>query len=181
MKTTLLFAQLLILAAYGYAPGTRVETKTLLRSSSKQPQAQPYTRNKRCDPCENIFQVEDDKSLDRRESLYAMMGWALGSMVVFPSSAEAKGEANIVLPNPIEGLYDRSTKQCLQESLGNRECLVYAGEGETVFKGIEAGPLIQRIESASLAMATIPDLIDEKKWSKVTGVVSARFYECMNH
>lgn len=42
-----------------------------------------------------------------------------------PAAAVYGVDAKMSFPDPIQGLADRNGKQCLVESLGNRECLVY--------------------------------------------------------
>jgi hypothetical protein len=81
---------------------------------------------------------------DRREVLFAMMGslWSIsggatGGAAVAAATATATAfnpiqpafatygmDAKIELPDVIAGMNERQNKQCLVESLGNRECLV---------------------------------------------------------
>jgi len=136
---------------------------------------------KKCDPCTNPFDDGSDAELDRREAAFAMVGalWAASTggtatSLLFPESARATAGdlANIQLPNPIEGMTNRATKQCLVESLGNRECLLYADDGAKIYQGADSQVLLDRVKKATLALATIPELIQSKKWSKVTGVMT---------
>lgn len=114
----------------------------------------------------------DDVIMDRREAAYALLGqlWAVG---IIPSAMAFPGaEAKIQLPNPIEAITDRSTKRCMVESLGNRECLVYEDPENKLYQGTEGRIWLDRIEKASSSFASIPDLVEAKKWSQVTGVMT---------
>lgn len=141
-------------------------------------------RKRKCNPCP---EPDDDPEMDRREAAFALLGtlWSAGvvpSAVLgslsgsarFPETAHAaQGDAaNIALPNPIERITDRATKQCLVESLGNRECLVYLDPSNKLYQGADGQVLLQRMEKASAALATIPDLIEKKSWSKVVSVLT---------
>ena len=120
----------------------------------------------------------------RREALFGMMGrlWAAGVLptaVVFggqtqqPALAKQGADAKIELPDVLGGMNDRLNKQCLVETLGNRECLVYMEDKEKfLYKGADLPLLLERIEVASKAMATIPSLVEQRKWSAVTGVLT---------
>lgn len=158
-----------------------VDLRSALRMSSNADSHSPKKKRK-CDPCENPFESPGDeasKELDRREATFAMLGsaWAIGlvpTSMLFPSPADAAqgAEANLKLPNPLEGLNDRATKQCLVESLGNRECLLYADDGPKIYQGADSKLLLERVEKASQYLATLPELIESKKWSKVNGVLT---------
>ena len=65
----------------------------------------------------------------------------------------------------------RATQQCLVETLGNRECLVYLDPANKLYQNPEEAVLLERIEKASVALATIPELVGGKKWSKINGVL----------
>lgn len=119
-------------------------------------------------------------SLDesRREAIFAAMGslWAAASLPAFPSAASATAgvDANMAFPDVMAGLNDRNTKQCLVESLGNRECLVYkeTDPDKLLYKGIDSAKLVERIEKATGALARIPPLVETKKWNEVTGILT---------
>jgi len=123
---------------------------------------------------------EDDVDLDRREAAFATLGalWAttgVGTSILFPESAQAVygSDAKIELPNPYQQLADRASKQCMVESLGNRECLVYAEDAASfLYQGADNQALLERIEKASTALATIPAMNDSRKWSQITGVLT---------
>jgi hypothetical protein len=121
--------------------------------------------------------TSDDLTMDRREAGYALLGqlWAVGvlpSAMIFPESAFAGAEANIQLPNPLEAITDRSTKKCMVESLGNRECLVYEDPENKLYQGTDGRVWLDRIEKASSSFADIPTLVEAKKWSQVTGIMT---------
>lgn len=144
------------------------------------------------DPCARIIKSEeDDYDLDRREATFAMIGtlWAITGAVIptsllFPTQpayAEYGDEPKMVLPNPYQDLSDRSNKQCLVESLGNRQCLVYADEANFLYKGGDTKALLDRIEKASTALGTIPDLVQSKKWIGITGVLTGPMGELIRN
>ncbi|CAJ1932860.1 unnamed protein product [Cylindrotheca closterium] len=82
------------------------------------------------------------------------------------ANAEYGIDAKMSFPDVIQGLNDRANKQCLVESLGNRECLVYMEDAEkflfrhwlvetkkwNAINGILTGPMGQL--SATLTMIT---------------------------
>jgi hypothetical protein len=124
-------------------------------------------------PCENPFD-EVDIDADRREALFALAGslWAVGMLPAPPAFATPGTDANIRLPNPLEQIADRATKQCLVESLGNRECLVYMDDANKLYQGTDSRVLLSRVESSAQALATVPSYIESKKWSQVLGVLT---------
>lgn len=132
--------------------------------------------SERCEhPCPET--TSDDVIMDRREAGYALLGqlWAVGMIptaLVFPEAAFAGAEANIQLPNPLETITDRSTKKCMVESLGNRECLVYEDPENKLYQGTDGRILLERIEKASSSFAQIPSLVEAKKWSQVSGIMT---------
>eukprot|EP00566_Odontella_aurita_P017638 CAMPEP_0113534948 /NCGR_PEP_ID=MMETSP0015_2-20120614/5429_1 /TAXON_ID=2838 /ORGANISM="Odontella" /LENGTH=261 /DNA_ID=CAMNT_0000434139 /DNA_START=158 /DNA_END=943 /DNA_ORIENTATION=- /assembly_acc=CAM_ASM_000160 len=156
---------------------SRLDVSTRLRDRG-QAGSSGSGRRPRPEPCP---EPEDDPTLDRREAAFAMLGrlWAAGALpaVVLSSSAppaiaEYGADAKMSLPNPLESIADRATKQCLVESLGNRECLVYLDPENKLYQGADAAILVERIEKASEALASIPPLVDDKCWSKVLGVIT---------
>jgi hypothetical protein len=77
-----------------------------------------------------IFRGDARDGMDRRHAMLAIMGSSLGvasSITLFPDVANAVygSDAKMSFPDPIQSLADRAGKQCLVESLGTRECLVY--------------------------------------------------------
>lgn len=124
---------------------------------------------------------DNDSVQSRREAAYALVGnlWAVGLVPTAwlfdsPLVAHASGqEAKMVFPNPLESMNDRATRVCLVESLGNRECLVYQEDADKLlYKGADAGKLLERIERATLALSTIPELANGKRWSQISGVLT---------
>ena len=120
----------------------------------------------------------------RREALFAAMGglWAVAttasaSTAVLgfpdPSQATAGVDANMAFPDVIGGMNDRNTKQCLVESLGNRECMVYkeTDPDKLLYKGVNAQILLDRMRKATAALAEIPALVEKKKWNDITGLL----------
>lgn len=81
-------------------------------------------------------------------------------------------DANIQLPDVIGDMDDRNNKQCLAESLGTRQCLIYVDPVNQLYKGSDGQLLVQRFVSSSKASASIPAYIEEKQWSKVLGALT---------
>ena len=78
--------------------------------------------------------------LDRREAAFAMLGtiWATSTTAFSfpePASAAYGVDAKIELPNMVENMSNRASKQCLVESLGNRECLVWMDPENKLYQG----------------------------------------------
>ena len=111
--------------------------------------------------------------MDRREAAFAMLGslWAMSWSL--PAAHAMYGEdAKMELPNIMDGMDKRINQQCLVETLGNRDCLVYLDPANKLYQQADNQVLLERIEKASEALATIPALIEQRKWSKVTGVLT---------
>ena len=118
---------------------------------------------------------------DRREAMFAMMGglWAAGALpssLLGPEPAHAVygSDAKMSFPDVVQGMSDRTNKQCLVESLGNRECLVYREDEEKLlYKGADTAVLLERIQTAAKALEEqIPSLVETRQWNKVTGVLT---------
>ncbi len=133
--------------------------------------------------CPDAVDDEDSDILeDRRETIFALMGtlWAAGtlpaSMLGQPSAAYAVygSDAQMIFPDVVQGMSDRNTKQCLVESLGNRECLVYQEDEEKLlYKGADTQVLLNRIQLATRALEKeITPLVETKQWIKITGVLT---------
>jgi hypothetical protein len=126
-------------------------------------------KKKECGPCEEL--PDDDIDQSKREATFAMLGsvWALGMLptsLVFPTAANAAYGAgtNMNFPNPAEGLIiDPNTK----------------APPIQLYKGLDRKPLLERLERQSVALATIPELVESKKWSKVTGVLTGPMGELL--
>lgn len=147
--------------------GQRVSTGTLIASPSGSDFSKE-SRSRRCSRCPE----PETEDVDRREALYAMMGALVGvSSLPAAASATFGQDAKIELPNPVEKMADRVNGQCLVETLGNRECLVYLDPANKLYQGADTGVLLERVEKASEALATIPGLIEDKKWTQVSGVL----------
>lgn len=126
---------------------------------------------------EIISRTSNNNLLDRRNviSMFAMFSTATASTILnHPKKANAiYGEdAKIALPNVMESMDNRINKQCLVESLGNRECLVYLDPDKQLYKSADVDVLVERLEKSTEALAQIPTLVSEKKWSKVNGVIT---------
>ncbi len=128
----------------------------------------------------------EDTEIDRKEATFAMLGmlWSstaasssiLSTILTAASPNEAKAafgeDAKIEIPNMMDNMNNRVNQQCLVESLGNRECLVYLDPANKLYKGAEGSVLVERLEKATSALALIPDLVNDKKWSKVQGILT---------
>mmetsp|Transcript_32159 Transcript_32159/g.46737 ORF Transcript_32159/g.46737 Transcript_32159/m.46737 type:complete len:246 (-) Transcript_32159:90-827(-) len=172
---TLLWSQ-----ADALAPGHRSQassTKLNLKHEHASSQFTEENEPSKLPRCPSDTSNSND-DMDRREALFAMIGslWSVGLMsdAIFPQEAQAVygSDANIQLPDMIGGMTDRVNKQCIVESLGNRECLVYADPDKAVYKGLDAVVLLERVDVSSRALATIPDLAESRKWSKIIGVLT---------
>jgi hypothetical protein len=113
---------------------------------------------KECRPCEEL--PDDDVDLSKREATFAMLGsiWAIGMLptaLVFPEAANAAYGASSNMP--AQGL--------IQERPKDR------AKATVQYQGQDNQRVLDRLEKQSDALATIPDLIEDKKWSKVTGVL----------
>lgn len=129
------------------------------------------SRRRRCARCPEDDDNDND-DMDRRETLFAMLGSLVATMSVpVAASAVYGADAKIELPNPIDALANRQNGQCLVESLGNRECLVYLDPANKLYQGAENLVLLERMEKASQSLSMIPSLIEMKKWSQVSGVL----------
>jgi hypothetical protein len=82
--------------------------------------------------------------------------------------------AKIELPNPYQTLVDRSNRQCLVESLGNRECLAYADDiNHRLYQGVvDTSPILNRINQAIISFGEIPTLVNAKKWSQISSILT---------
>jgi len=150
--------------------GSLQDTSTALQSAHKaKSEWEEPPKPRRCERC-----PEPDYELGRRELFFSTLGAVLATTSSFPALANAVygADANIEVPNVVDSLNDRATKQCMVESLGNRECLVYLDPANKLYQGADGQVLLERIEKASVALATVPSLIEERKWSKVVGVLT---------
>mmetsp|Transcript_29067 Transcript_29067/g.35403 ORF Transcript_29067/g.35403 Transcript_29067/m.35403 type:complete len:280 (+) Transcript_29067:42-881(+) len=150
------------------------------RSTKKAQQFATGTSSRHDPKCQPCPPPEDNPDMDRREAAFAMIGslWSMGiiSSSLLSSSPDvanaAFGEdAKMTIPNFVEGMTDRIEKQCLVETLGNRECLVYLDPENQLYQGADNTVLLQRMEKATLALESIPDLVEKKKWTAITGVL----------
>ncbi|KAL7444500.1 hypothetical protein ACHAXM_009359 [Skeletonema potamos] len=112
----------------------------------------------------------------RRSVVFASFASALAaySVVAFPSSASAVygADANIQMPNIAQGMTDRATKQCLVESLGTRECLVYEDPDNKLYKSADSKILFERLGTSVEALSRLPNYIANKQWSNVQSVLT---------
>eukprot|EP00980_Cylindrotheca_fusiformis_P019367 scaffold6649_cov65-Cylindrotheca_fusiformis.AAC.4 len=94
------------------------------------------------------------------------------------ANAEYGVDAKLSFPDVIQGMNDRATKQCLVESLGNRECLVYREDAEKLlYKGADVNILIQRVQTSTDALDKIPTLVEKKQWNAITGILTGSLGE----
>jgi hypothetical protein len=142
-----------------------------------------------CDPCAR-FEPEDNVDLDRREAFFSMLGvaWAAGVLPAAlldapqPAHAEYGLDAKIELPNPYQSLSDRQSKRCLVESLGTRECMVYEDDANKLYQGANGKLLLDRVEAAAQALSQqVPLLVETKKWSQVSGVLTGPMGELLRN
>jgi len=90
-----------------------------------------------------------------------------------PSLATAGVDANMAFPDVMGEMNDRATKQCLVDSLGNRECMVYkeTDPDKLLYKGINTQILVERTKKAATALREIPALVEKKKWNDINGLL----------
>lgn len=131
-----------------------------------------FPRNKRkCNRCPEP--LDDDVDMDRREAAFAMVGslWAMTTSPLAASAAYGQ-DAKIELPNPVGDMNRRNNEQCLVESLGTRQCLVYLDPANKLYQQPDNKVLLERLDKASASLASIPSLVSSKKWSQVSGVLT---------
>jgi hypothetical protein len=172
---TLLIIPMLGVDAFSSTPSkigknrlTATDSKLALFSRSES--AVSEARHRKCARCPDD-EDDDNSDLDRREALFAMLGSMLATSVPTAAWATYGDDAKIELPNPIEAISNRANGQCLVETLGNRECLVYLDPANKLYQGADNAVLLERMERTSQSLASIPDLIEQKKWSQVSGVL----------
>mmetsp|Transcript_4685 Transcript_4685/g.9898 ORF Transcript_4685/g.9898 Transcript_4685/m.9898 type:complete len:254 (+) Transcript_4685:93-854(+) len=100
--------------------------------------------------------------------------WVTCASAFNPAVAHATygQDAKMVMPDIVQGISDRTNKQCLVESLGNRECLVYLDPDNQLYKGSDAQILFERLAKSANALKDVPQYVDTKQWSKVLGVLT---------
>lgn len=118
-----------------------------------------------------LLNAEVDKS--RRSVFTALVASA---SLVTSSAGQANAvygaDAKMELPNIAQGIADRTNKQCLVESLGNRECLVYEDPENKLYKNADSKILFERLNSSVDAMKRLPTYITNKQWSNVQSVLT---------
>ena len=173
---------------------TRISSLLLLNQKGRNIEGIYQRKKKRkclCPPeDDNDDKNEDDDMLDalsllnedRREVLFAMMGsmWSISATAAAvvgsnpqPVYATYGMDAKIELPDVIAGMNDRQNKQCLVESLGNRECLVYkeTDPNKLLYKGANSQILLDRIQLALNSLDLIPSLVETKKWNDINSIL----------
>ena len=125
---------------------------------------------------------EDDGSgiagtcMDRRGAtglaILATFGVSTSLFPAEPAIAAYGDDAKMEMPNPLDQVRERQNKQCLMESLGTRQCLVYEDPENKLYQNPDTKALAERVEKSAEALATIPALIEGKQWIKVTGVLT---------
>mmetsp|Transcript_24118 Transcript_24118/g.35743 ORF Transcript_24118/g.35743 Transcript_24118/m.35743 type:complete len:161 (-) Transcript_24118:242-724(-) len=130
---------------------SNVSTKTSHIIKSKFAEESKSSKYNRCP----AYNDEEGSNIDRREVLFATIG-SLVSTLSLPSAVSAAygQDAKIELPNPVEAMSNRVNQQCLVESLGNRECLVYLDPANKLYQGSDAQKLTEQIEKAAISLAT---------------------------
>ncbi|KAL7518567.1 hypothetical protein ACHAWX_003381 [Stephanocyclus meneghinianus] len=118
----------------------------------------------------------EEASASRRSFLGSSVASIMLTSISVPSVANAAyGEdARIVIPDIVQGISDRTNKQCLVESLGNRECLVYLDAENQLYKGSDAKLLFDRLAQSVEAMKNIPSYLETKQWSKVESTLTGK-------
>ena len=112
--------------------------------------------------------------VDRREAGFAILATLVSTALVpaGPAIAAYGDDAKMEMPNPLDQVLERQNKQCLMESLGTRQCLVYEDPDNKLYQNPDTKALVERVEKSGEALATIPELIEGKQWIKITGVLT---------
>mmetsp|Transcript_1729 Transcript_1729/g.3695 ORF Transcript_1729/g.3695 Transcript_1729/m.3695 type:complete len:257 (+) Transcript_1729:10-780(+) len=117
-------------------------------------------------PVENgISESEGNANDSRRAFLATALAFTFAKPTV--SNAVYGEDAKILIPDVVQNMADRNTKQCLVESLGTRECLVYLDPDNQLYKGSDADLLFERLGSSFAALKDVPTYIENKQWSKI--------------
>jgi len=163
LKTLLLFAIAPAVGAFVTLSDSVSTSNRSLRLSKLSSIESDATTTHRNDECSRRSIVRD-----------ALLSTIAVSLVGRPSRASAVygADAKIEIPDVIQGMSDRTNKQCLVESLGNRECLVYLDPDNQLYKGSEVPLLLERLNGSMNALQDIPTYIETKQWNKVIGVMT---------
>ncbi|KAL9190184.1 hypothetical protein ACHAXT_007395 [Thalassiosira profunda] len=145
-----------------------VNRKAPMRSHSPNDHLLPVQQNGGA-----IFDDEREAN-DSRRSFLAAAAVAVACTVAKPSVGNAVygADAKIELPDIVQGMDDRNKKQCMVESLGTRQCLVYLDPENQLYKGSDAKLLFERLGSSVTALQDVPTYIETKQWNKVQGVLT---------
>merc|ERR1719416_38322 len=152
-----------------------LESKSNIQQSLKhkqKPYKNQFNSNKEC--THRCPEPKEDLDLDRREAMFATLGsiWSITTGISSPSNSIYGEDAKIQVPDMLGGMNDRVNQQCLVESLGNRECLVYLDPEKKLYEGPDNQSLLTQLEDSIIALNSLPDLITTKKWSKVSNVLT---------
>lgn len=119
-------------------------------------------------------QVEVDVDINNSRRAFLSAAATLGFVIAKPATGNAVygADAKIELPDIVQDMADRNTKQCLVESLGTRQCLVYMDPENQLYKGSDVELLFERLGSSIAALKDLPQYIENKQWNKVQGVLT---------
>ena len=113
----------------------------------------------------------DSDAPSRRAFLTTSIALISGPTVV---NARYGDDAKMLIPDVVQGMADRTNKQCLVESLGNRECLVYIDPENQLYKGSDGKLLFERLAQSVDALKHIPDYVGKKQWSNVESTLTGK-------
>mmetsp|Transcript_16938 Transcript_16938/g.36624 ORF Transcript_16938/g.36624 Transcript_16938/m.36624 type:complete len:235 (-) Transcript_16938:282-986(-) len=158
LLAAVLFISCCMLSSTAFRPSPEISTGPIRTRSSVRPV---------------LAQVEDNVHDSRRTFLISAAA-TLECTIAKPSASNAVygADAKIEMPDIVQGMSDRNNKQCLVESLGNRECLVYLDPENQLYKGSDAGILFERLAKSIAALEDVPQYIENKQWNKVQGVLT---------
>ena len=104
----------------------------------------------------------EDEDLDRREGVFALIGsvWSITTGVTSSLSTTYGEDAKIEVPDMLDNMNDRVNQQ------------LYLDSENQLYKGLDIEILLTRLDNSIIALNSLPDLINGKKWSKVTIVLT---------
>ena len=122
----------------------------------------------------NAVAVVNEEGAGESRRAFRTAVTTLAFTVSKPSASNAVygADAKIEMPDIVQDMSDRMNKQCLVESLGTRQCLVYLDPENQLYKGTNGKLLFERLGCSAAALKDVPAYIETKQWNKVQGVLT---------